>query len=147
MRWFYRDWRPTRLARATNRITGWYAAAGFPPRWMVALEVTGRSSGRPHTTVVVMAQHGGHHYLVSMLGNNSGWVKNARVTPQAVIRHGRQRSVRLVEIPASERAPVLKEYVRIANSGRLHFPVAPGAPLSAFELIADRYPVFRVDPR
>jgi hypothetical protein len=64
----------------------------------------------------------------------------------AVIRHGRRRSVRLVEIPASQRAPVLKEYVRIARSGRRHFPVAPSAPLSEFDAIADRYPVFRIDP-
>ena len=66
--------------------------------------------------------------------------------PDAVIRHGRRRSVRLVEIPASQRAPVLKKYVRIARSGRRHFPVAPGAPLSEFDAIADRYPVFRIDP-
>jgi hypothetical protein len=30
---------------------------------------------------------------------------------------------------------------RVASSGRRHFPVAPGAPLSEFEAIADRYPV------
>ena len=63
------------------------------------------------------------------------------------LRHGRRQSVRLVEVPVSERAPVLKEYVRTALSGRRHFPVAPGAPLSEFDTIADRYPVFRIDPR
>jgi deazaflavin-dependent oxidoreductase (nitroreductase family) len=147
MRWLYRDWRPTRLARVLNRISEWLAAAGLPPRSMVALEVTGRSTGRIRSTVLVMPQHGGNRYLVSMLGNNSSWVRNARANPDAVIRHGRRRSVRLVQIPASQRAPVLKEYVRIAQSGRRHFPVAPGAPLSEFDTITDRYPVFRIDPR
>ena len=82
-----------------------------------------------------------------MLGNNSSWVRNARANPEAEVRHGRRRSVRLVEIPASQRAPVIREYVRIARSGRRHFPVALGAPLSEFDAIADRYPVFRIDPR
>ena len=144
---FYRDWGPTRAGRIVNRITGWFSAAGLPPRWMVVLEVRGRSTGRPHTTVLVMPTVGGSRYLVSMLGERSGWVKNARANPEAVIRHGRRRSVRLVEIPAAERAPVIKEYVRIASSGRRHFPVAPGAPLAEFGAIADRYPVFRIDPR
>ena len=147
MRWLYRGWRPTRLARAISRIDGWLAAAGLPPRSMVALEVTGRSSGRTRTTVLAMPQHGGERYLVSMLGNDSGWVKNVRANSDAVLRHGRRQNVRLVEVAVSERAPVLKEYVRIALSGRKHFPVAPGAPLTEFDAIADRYPVFRVDPR
>jgi len=147
MRLLYRDWRPTRLGRIINRIQAWYAAAGLPPRWQVALEVTGRRSGRPHTTVLVAPEHAGSRYLVSMLGKASAWVKNARANPDAVIRHGRKQLVRLVEIPASERAPVIKEYVRIATSGRTHFPVAPGAPLSEFEAIAEHYPVFRIDPR
>ncbi len=147
MRWLYRDWRPTRLARVLNRSSGWLAAAGLPPRSMVVLEVTGHSTGCIRTTVLVMPQYGGNCYLVSMLGNNSSWVRNARANSDAVIRHGRRRNVRLVEIPASQRSPVLKEYVRIAQSGRRHFPVAPGARLSEFDTIADRYPVFRVDPR
>ena len=147
MRWFYRDWRPTLLGRVVNRIQGWFAAAGFPPRWMVVLELRGRNSGRPHTSVLVVPQLGDNRYLVSMLGNNSGWVKNARANPEAVIRHGGRQSVQLVEVPASERAPILKEYVRIASSGRLHFPVALNAPLSKFDAIAERYPVFRIDPR
>ena len=147
MRWLYRDWRPTGLARVVNRIDGWLAAAGLPPRSMVALEVTGRSTDRIRTTVLAMPHCGGNRYPVSMLGNNSSWMRNARANPDAVIRHGRWLSVRLAEIPASHRAPVLKEYVRIARSGRRHFPVAPGAPLSEFDAVADRYPVFRIEPR
>jgi hypothetical protein len=32
------------------------------------------------------------------------------------------------------------------TSGREHIPVAVDAPLSEFEAIADRYPVYRIDP-
>ena len=147
MRMFYRGWRPTSLARVINRLWAWYASAGLPPRWQVALEVKGHRTGRVHTTVLVTAEHADSRYLVSMLGEASGWVKNARANPNAIIRHGRQEHVRLVEIPAAERAPVLQEYVRVAISGRRHFPVAPGAPLAEFDAIAEHYPVFRIDPR
>lgn len=41
--------------------------------------------------------------------------------------------------------PILSEYVRVATSGRHHFPVAVGAPLSEFQMIAERYPVYRID--
>jgi hypothetical protein len=42
--------------------------------------------------------------------------------------------------PSSER------YVRIASSGRQHFPLPDGAPQSDFDAIAGRYPVYRMDP-
>ena len=64
----------------------------------------------------------------------------------AVIRQGCRRRVRLVAVPSEQRAPILREYVRIALSGRQHFPLPVGAPLSDFEAIAERYPVYRIDP-
>ncbi len=83
-----------------------------------------------------------------MLGPQSEWVKNVEANGgDAVIRQGRRERVHLVPVPTEQRAPVLREYVRIATSGRTHFPVAKGAPLADFEAIADRYPVFRIDPR
>ncbi len=63
-----------------------------------------------------------------------------------MIRQGRRRHVRLVVVPPDARAPVLREYVRIAPSGRRHLPLAVGAPMSDFEAIAERYPVYRIDP-
>jgi hypothetical protein len=51
-----------------------------------------------------------------------------------------------VGVPPAERAPILREYVRVATSGRHHFPVAVSAPLSEFQNIAERYPVYRIDP-
>ena len=55
-------------------------------------------------------------------------------------------SANLVGVPPAERAPILSEYVRVATSGHHHLPVAVGAPLSEFQTIADRYPVYRIDP-
>jgi deazaflavin-dependent oxidoreductase (nitroreductase family) len=147
VRLFYRDWRPTRLGRVANCLTAWAAGVGIPPHFQVVLEVRGRRTGKTHSTVLVMPTVDRRDYLVSMLGEDSAWIRNARANPEAVIRHGKRRNVRLVEIPASERAPVIKEYVRIATSGRTHFPVAKDAPLAEFEAIAGDYPVFRLEPR
>ena len=95
---------------------------------------------------MVIATVEGKSYLVSMLGPGSDWVKNVEAAHgDAVIRHGRRRCVHLVAVSAEERAPILREYVRIASSGRRHFPLRVGAPLSDFEGIAERYPVYRID--
>jgi hypothetical protein len=147
MRLFYRDWRPTRLGRWVNRFACWWSGVGLPPRFQAALEVRGRASGRRRSSPVVIATVEGKHYLVSMLGPGSDWVKNVEAAHgDAVIRQGRRRRVRLVAVPPEQRAPILREYVRIALSGRQHFPLAVGAPLSDFEAIAERYPVYRIDP-
>jgi len=147
MRLFYSGWRPTRLGRWVNRFQCWWSGLGLPPRLMAALEVRGRASGRRRSQVVVIATVEGNRYLVSMLGPQSEWVKNAEAANgDAVIRQGRRRHVHLVPVPPAERAPILREYVRIATSGRTHFPLPVGAPLSEFEAIAERYPVYRIDP-
>jgi deazaflavin-dependent oxidoreductase (nitroreductase family) len=146
LRLFYRDWHPTRLGRVVNRLNGWVSAR-FGPSLQQVIEVRGRTSGKIRSTPVVVSAVNGSRYLVSMLGPESEWVKNVIAADgMAVLRHGRREHVHLVEVPPSERAPVLREYVRIARSGRQHLPVGPGRPLSEFAAIADRYPVFRIEP-
>ena len=143
---FYRDGKPTRAGRIANRTSEWYAAAGGPPSWQVSLETRGRKSGRTFRTVLGVARHDGVDYLVSMLGERSAWVHNVRAAGgEAVIRHGRKRSVRLEEIPPSERPPVLKAYCARARSGRRHFvPLTPQSSIGEFAAVADQYPVFRI---
>lgn len=147
MRLFYRGWRPTRLGRWGNRVMAWWSAVGLPPRIQATLEVRGRTSGRLRSNPVAIATVEGNSYLVSMLGPRSEWVKNVEAANgDAAIRQGRRRRVHLVPVFPAERAPMLREYVRIAASGRRHFPLPVGAPLSEFEAIAGRYPVYRIDP-
>jgi deazaflavin-dependent oxidoreductase (nitroreductase family) len=147
MRLFYRNWRPTRLGKWLNYVQGWWCAAGLPPGFIATLEVRGRRSGRIRANPVVIATVATRRYLVSMLGAESDWVKNVEAAHgDAVLRHGRRRHVHLVAIPPEDRAPVLREYVRIASSGGQHFPVSAKAPLSEFRAIAARYPVYRIDP-
>jgi len=147
MRLFYRNWRPTPLGRWVNRFACWWSGLGLPPRFQAALEVHGRTSGRRRSNPVVIATVEGKRYLVSMLGPGSDWVKNVEAAHgDAVIRQGRRRPVHLVAVPPEQRAPILREYVRIASSGRQHFSLPVGAPLSDFEAIAGRYPVYLIDP-
>ena len=147
MRLFYRNWRPTRVGRWINRFWCWWSGLGLPPRFQAALEVPGRTSGRRRSNPVVIATVDGKGYLVSMLGTDSDWVKNVEAARgYAIIRQGRRRRVHLIAVPPDRRAPILREYVRIASSGRRHFPLPVGAPLADFEAIAARYPVYRIDP-
>ena len=67
----------------------------------------------------------GQRYIVSMFGTNSDWVQN-------------------LDVPPMDQAPVHQEYVRVASSGRKHFPPSVGAPLSEFAAIAAQYPVVEV---
>jgi deazaflavin-dependent oxidoreductase (nitroreductase family) len=146
MRLLYRDWHPTRVGRWINRLEGWWSGLGLPPRCQAVLEVRGRRSGERRSNPVVLAPVDGKRYLVSMLGSGSDWVKNVEAAHgDATIRQGRRRRVHLVAVPPESRAPILREYVRIAPGGRRHFPVRVGAPLSEFEAIAEYYPVYRID--
>lgn len=90
--------------------------------------------------------YGGHRYLVSMLGDGSNWVQNVRAMKGAAyIQRVAKRPAVLTEIPAGQRAPILRAWCQIAKSGRRHLPVPYDAPVPAFEEIAGDYPVFRID--
>src|SRR5581483_6352594 len=63
----------------------------------------------------------------------------------AVLRQGGRYSVHLAPVPPEQRALILREYVRIALSGRRHFPLDAEAPLSEF--CRDRRTLSRVSDR
>ena len=148
LRYFYRGWHPTRAGHWANRLTGWLVDRGLSPDLMAMLEVRGRASGKPRSTPVVIVSLAGQRYLVSMLGPGSGWVRNVEAAGGAAgLRlRGQGHPIQLVAVAVADRGPILREYVRVATSGRHHFPVAVDAPLSEFQAIADRYPVYRIDP-
>jgi deazaflavin-dependent oxidoreductase (nitroreductase family) len=145
---WYRDRRPTRFGKATNRVMGAFAATGAPAFGMVTLEVPGRKSGRLTSTVLVLTRHAGEDYLVSMLGKEADWVKNVTAAGgEAVIRHGGRRNVRLEEVPETCRSPILRAYLKAAPGGRPHIPVAMDAPEEDIQRVAGDFPVYVVRPR
>jgi hypothetical protein len=118
---------------------------GLLPGPGVVLEVPGRNTGELRRFPLVEARIDHERYLVSMLGEHSNWVQNARAAGGIVkLRHGGVESVQLVEVPAGQRAHVIKRYLQKAPGARPHIPVDRRADLSTFETIADRYPVFRI---
>jgi hypothetical protein len=144
-RWMYKGGRPNQLAAVLNR--GWVIvhAAGLWPNRLATLEVRGRRTGRLVSFPVVVATYEGGRYLVAMLGERTNWVSNVRAAGgQAVLRHGYRETVRLDEVDAGLRAPVLRRYLEVAPGARAHIPVDRRAPLTAFERISGEYPVFRI---
>jgi hypothetical protein len=96
LRWLYRGGRPNRFAQLQNRASAIAFGVGISPKRVGALEVRGRRSGRTISFPVVIADHDGERYLVSMLGENTSWVRNVRAAGgQAVLRHGRREAVTL----------------------------------------------------
>lgn len=147
-RWLYRGGRPNRVATVINRCWAAVHALGVAPNYLVTLDVPGRRSGRTVSLPMVIAIVDGERYLVSMLGEEVDWVRNVRAAGGTVtLRHGRREEVRLEEVAADRRAPVLKAYLQRAPGARPHLPVHKDAPLSEFERVASRFPVFRIAPR
>ena len=147
-RLFYRNRRPTWLGHWVSQFFCWWARVGLPPQSWVALQVNDRVSGRLRQDAVVIPTVAGQRYVVSMFGPISDWVYNVEAARgEATVSHGRTQRVRLVPVRPEERAPILREYVRVASSGRKHFPLPVGAPLADFAAIADRYPVYRIELR
>jgi hypothetical protein len=92
---------------------------------------------------VVIAKHAGQSYLVSMLGECE-WVWNVRSEGHAHIIDGRRHLVRLEEVPVEQRAPIIKEYLRLAPGGRPHIGLDETATIAACDHVAPGHPVFRI---
>jgi hypothetical protein len=144
-RWLYRGQRPNWIAKIVNKMWAALFSWGILPDYMATLEVTGRTSGRTISLPIVVAGINGQRYLVSMLGENVNWVRNVRAAggKAAFLRHGREE-VRLEEVPADQRAAILKDYLKRAPGARPHIPVSKDAPLAEFEKVAMNFPVFRI---
>ncbi|MEP7217169.1 MAG: nitroreductase/quinone reductase family protein [Anaerolineaceae bacterium] len=146
--WLYQNRRPTYLGKLVNRVWAGLATVGLSPEFQVALEVRQRRSGESQLIPLVVARVDGERYVVSMLGERADWVRNVRAARgEAVIRTRHREDVTLEDVPAAERAPILKAYLARAPGGRPHFPIGPDAAVEEFALLADEYPVFRVVPR
>src|ERR1700758_5833704 len=145
-RWQYRGGRPGWSARITNRLGAIGFAVGIGPSQAATLEVRGHKSGRLISFPVVVVDYQGERYLVAMLGQRTNWVRNLRADSRAVLRHGRREDVTVVEDLSDERTAILRRYLELAAGARPFFSIDRRAPISDFERIVDKYPVFRVAP-
>jgi hypothetical protein len=145
LRAMYRGGRANVTARRLARLWAAVFGLGLMPRRWVTLEVAGRRSGRVVRFPLGMADLDGQWYLVPMLGEQCNWVQNVRAAGGwATLRHRRGVACRLLEVPVSERAPIIKRYLEQVPGARPHIPVDRHATVAEFEAISPRYPVFRV---
>jgi hypothetical protein len=121
-------------------------SSGILPDSFVTLEVVGRKSGKVISIPLAMTVMNGERYLVSMLGEEANWVRNVRAAGgQASLIHGIREQVVLKEVEISQRAPILKAYLQLAPGARPHIPISKDAPISEFEKIVSKYPIFRIE--
>ena len=107
------------------------------------LTVRGRRSGAQRETPVSVVTVAGTRYIVAAFAD-AQWVRNVQAAQAGTLSRGKQtESVALVEIPATERAPVLREFFAQVRGGRRYFGSQTPDQVVAG---ADRYPVFRIDP-
>src|SRR5574337_2062618 len=76
--------------RVVNSIVAALVKAGVSPQSTYLMTTTGRRSGQPRTTLVVVIEHGGDRWLVAPYGAVS-WVHNVRADPTLELRRGRHR--------------------------------------------------------
>lgn len=144
--WLYRGGHPNSLAKMINRGWAILHSLGIYPDRFVTLEVVGRKSGKTVSFPLAMTVMNGERYLVSMLGEETNWVRNVRAANGiARLVHGISEQVLLVEVDIRQRAPILKAYLQIAPGARPHIPISKDAPISEFEKIASKYPVFKLE--
>lgn len=130
----------------------WYTTLGIAPR-TVTLEMLGRKSGQPQRVSVSRTDYDGQSYFVALY-SEAQWVKNLRAAEgRAVILSRGRHPVQLEEIPVEARPPILLAYVQTRTfshsgpqSARLFFGLGPHPTLEEMQALADRYPVFRIQP-
>jgi deazaflavin-dependent oxidoreductase (nitroreductase family) len=109
------------------------------------LEHKGRKSGELHRTPVNPLMYEARQYLVAARGETE-WVRNVRAADGEVTlylgRHGLQRTA--IEIPESERTPILRAYLQRwkFEVGMFFQGVGPDSTDAEFEAIAAKHPVF-----
>jgi hypothetical protein len=143
----YRGGRPNALMRLMNRLDVLvYGARRLSPRHGAVLKVKGRRSGNILAVPVAVTAYRNAEFLVSMLGPDANWVRNVQAAGgKAELRHrGRETPIQLEEIPPEHRSEILRRYLAAAPGARPHLGLRPTAPLSEFQRIAPRHPVFRI---
>jgi len=74
----YRGGRPNQLTKIINKGWALIHSLGILPNYFVTLEVLGRQSGKTISYPLAMTVINRERYLVSMLGENTNWVRNVR---------------------------------------------------------------------
>lgn len=114
----------------------------------LVLTVVGRKSGKSRSTPVTPMTVDGHRYVVGGLPG-ADWVANVRAAGEATLHQGRATTrVRMVEMPADEARPLLRQFPVLVPTGVSFIRNAglvTGPNPDEFGALAGRIPVFRMD--
>ncbi|MDT5178930.1 MAG: hypothetical protein QOJ95_3128 [Mycobacterium sp.] len=146
------DIRPPWWLKPINKVLMAMMKVGLPvsgKEGPVVLTVPGRTSGRPRATPITPMVVDGKRYVVGGFPR-ADWVKNLRAAGEATLTQGRtDERVRVVELPADEARPLLRQFPVLVPSGVSFMKrtglVTDGTP-DEFEALAGRCAVFRFDP-
>jgi deazaflavin-dependent oxidoreductase (nitroreductase family) len=138
---------PSAGERIFNRAFGLLVGLGLGLRHNHLLQVRGRTTGRVYSTPVNVLELNGKRWLVAPRGRTQ-WVRNAEVAGEVILRKGwRRQRVRVRPVPDSEKPEILSAYLdRFKLTVQRYFPRRAGSPPAEFAPIADRYPVFELNP-
>jgi deazaflavin-dependent oxidoreductase (nitroreductase family) len=146
---------PTRYIAPTSgmeiafmKAVRWLTEHGVSLLGSRVLTVRGRKTGTPQSVPVNLLSLDGDRYLVAPRGNTQ-WVRNARVAGEVELRVGRRvERVRLVEVPAAERVPVLRVYLERWGweVGRFVEGLTRKSSDAELAAAAPGMPVFRLEP-
>ena len=139
--------KPTSLERSFNRIFGFLVGLGLGLPHNYLLQVPGRKTGRVYSTPVNLLELKGGRFLVAGRGRTD-WVRNAEAAGEIVLKKAWTRwRFRLRPVPNAEKGEILKAYLdRYRPTVQRYFPVPAGSEPQAFLAVADRYPVFELQP-
>jgi deazaflavin-dependent oxidoreductase (nitroreductase family) len=156
------------LANMSPDDTGKHGADIKPPWWLkpmnkvfmtvmkvvpvkgpVVLTVPGRASGAPRSTPVTPFEVDGQRYVVGGFPK-ADWVRNARAAGTGTLTQGRRtEQVRLLEVPADQARPLLRQFPILVPTGVGFMKSAglvTGPHPDEFEALAGRCAVFRLAP-
>jgi hypothetical protein len=131
--------------RVFNPVMNGLMKLGISVRGSRVLEHRGRRTGAVHHTPVNLLEIDGQEYLVAPRGETQ-WVRNVRADGGRItLLLGRRRQTfQGDEIPAVDRIPVLRAYLRKwkFEVGMFFDGVGPDSTDDEFAAIADNHPVF-----
>ncbi|MGH7987052.1 MAG: nitroreductase family deazaflavin-dependent oxidoreductase [Candidatus Binataceae bacterium] len=130
-----------------NRLFGFMVELGLGLEHNYLLMVRGRKTAKLYSTPVNLVEFDGRQFLVCGRGQ-SQWVRNAEAAGRVMLkRRMHQREFLVRSLPDEQKPEVLKRYLDSYKiTVRRYFPAPAGAPASAFEPLASRYPVFELTP-
>ena len=142
------DPRPPRYLKPMNKFMMAVQRLGIPTGPAMVLTVSGRKSGQPRSTPMTPFHFRGGLYVVAGYPG-ADWAANARASGVGTLSRGRRsRSVRIVELSASEARPVLRAFpteVPVGVTFAKRSGMVRDGTADEFEALAGRLAVFRFE--